>query len=189
MKRHVTWLKTILLLTVLWVVARPAAAYYDPGVQRWINRDLIGELGGLNLYGFVNNNPVMWIDRWGLAVVGTPVPVPPGNNSIVCQSGKLVVQSNNKGPDSKCTQAHEEQHMKDWKDRYGDDLCKGVKDGHLPVGGDDYAEFLRQSECKAYKVGKKCREDLLKGCGPKDKAAIQAGIDRDNAQLKKNKCD
>lgn len=72
---------------------------------------------------------------------------------------------------------------------YGDDLCKGVKDGYLPMGGDGYGEFLRQSECNAYKAGKKCREDLLKGCDPKDKAAIQSGIDRDNEELKKNKCD
>jgi hypothetical protein len=161
----------------------------DHFVRDWPNRDPIGEFGGLNLYTFVNNDPIIWIDRLGLTAVGTPVPIPPGNRSIVCRGGKLVVQNPNNGPDSKCSQVHEESHLKDWKDRYGDDLCKGVKDGYLPVGGDDYAEFLRQSECKAYKAGKKCREDLLKGCDPKDKAAIQAGIDRDNAQLKKNKCD
>ena len=162
--------------------------YYDPNLQRWQNRDPIGEFGGLNLYSFVNNDPVIWIDRFGLAVVGTPVQIPPGGQSIVCRGGKLVVQNNNKGPDSKCSQAHEEQHINDWKKRYGDDLCKGVKDGYLPVGGDGYAEFLRQSECDAYKAGKKCRDDLLKGCNAKDQAAIQAGIDRDNEQLKEHGC-
>jgi RHS repeat-associated protein len=162
--------------------------HYDGNLQRWLNRDPLSEFGGINLYGFVLNNPAIWIDAFGLVTVGVPTPVPPGDNSIVCKGGKLVVQNNNKGPDSKCTQAHEDQHIQDWKKRYGDDLCKGVKDGYLPVGGDGYSEFLRQSECDAFKVGKKCRDDLLKGCDPKDKAAIQAGIDRDDSHLKKNKC-
>ncbi len=32
---------------------------------RWINRDPLGERGGLNLYGFVGNNPVSLIDSDG----------------------------------------------------------------------------------------------------------------------------
>jgi RHS repeat-associated protein len=41
--------------------------YYDPNLQRWLNRDSIGEGGGINLYGFVGNNPVNWIDPYGNA--------------------------------------------------------------------------------------------------------------------------
>ena len=40
--------------------------FYDPNLQRWINRDPIEEFGGLNLYGFVRNRPVSFVDRWGL---------------------------------------------------------------------------------------------------------------------------
>jgi hypothetical protein len=120
-------------------------------------------------------------------VKGTPTPI--GNiNSIGCKGGKLVVQNNNKGPDRSCTQAHESSHIQDWKNCYGQDLCKGVPDGSLLLGGDGYAEFLRQSECTAYGIGKACREQLLKTAADKDKAAIQTAIDRDNAQIKKNKC-
>ena len=122
-------------------------------------------------------------------VTGTPVDVPEDMNSIVCRSGRLVVQNNNSGPDKACTQAHEEQHMRDWKERYGEDLCDGVSDGQLPVGGDGYEEFLRQSECKGYKIGKACRENLLKTASDEDKPAIQRGIDRDNAQLRENSCE
>ncbi len=33
---------------------------------RWINRDPIGEAGGLNLYAYVGGNPVRYTDRQGL---------------------------------------------------------------------------------------------------------------------------
>lgn len=120
---------------------------------------------------------------------GIPAPIPAGDNSIVCKSGTLVVQNNNTGPDRDCTQAHEGSHIQDWKNRYGEDLCKGVPDGSLPVGGAGYKEFIRQSECKAYKVGKACREKLLKTADKKDKAAVQTAIDRDKEQIRANKCD
>jgi hypothetical protein len=35
-------------------------------LQRWPNRDPIGEDGGYNLYGFVSNQPVTGWDRFGL---------------------------------------------------------------------------------------------------------------------------
>jgi hypothetical protein len=116
------------------------------------------------------------------------VDIDPTSDSIVCKGGQLTAQINDTGPDKACTRAHEESHMADWKGRYGNDLCKGVKDGQLPLGGDGYDEFLRQSECKAYKVGKACREKMLKGASDADKVIIQRGIDRDDAQLKENKC-
>ena len=39
---------------------------YDPNLQRFINRDPIQELGGINLYGFVFNDPINTVDLWGL---------------------------------------------------------------------------------------------------------------------------
>jgi RHS repeat-associated protein len=41
---------------------------YDPTYGRWLNRDPIGESGGLNLYAYVNGNSVNATDRTGLAV-------------------------------------------------------------------------------------------------------------------------
>jgi len=40
--------------------------YYDPGTGRWPNRDPLGENGGRNLYGFVQNNTLNIIDILGL---------------------------------------------------------------------------------------------------------------------------
>ena len=43
--------------------------YYSPSLGRWISRDPIEEQGGLNLYAFVNNDPVNrvdWLGQWGI---------------------------------------------------------------------------------------------------------------------------
>ncbi|GHT96521.1 hypothetical protein AGMMS49545_21720 [Betaproteobacteria bacterium] len=44
---------------------------YDPKDGRWLSKDPIEEAGGLNLYGYVEGNPVNWIDPLGLWVEGT----------------------------------------------------------------------------------------------------------------------
>ncbi|MCP3889256.1 MAG: hypothetical protein GY702_10335, partial [Desulfobulbaceae bacterium] len=51
--------------------------FYNPSIERWMNRDPLGEAGGINLYGFVQNNPVNWIDPWGLEVIIIPTPLGP----------------------------------------------------------------------------------------------------------------
>jgi hypothetical protein len=122
-------------------------------------------------------------------VKGTATAIPPGDTSIVCKSQAVVTQGTDTGADKACSEAHERSHIQDWKSRYGNDLCKGVPDGSLPTGGDGYDEFLRKSECKAYKVGKDCRTKQLTTAAAADKPEIQAGIDRDNAQLTSNHCD
>jgi len=43
--------------------------YYDPQTGRWPNRDPLGERGGLNLYGFVGNNSILYIDADGLSKI------------------------------------------------------------------------------------------------------------------------
>ena len=42
------------------------ARYYDPKVGRFISKDPIGLAGGINLYSYVGNNPVNFVDPLGL---------------------------------------------------------------------------------------------------------------------------
>jgi len=39
--------------------------FYVSGIGRWLNRDPIGVEGGINLYGYVGNNPVNFVDPYG----------------------------------------------------------------------------------------------------------------------------
>jgi RHS repeat-associated protein len=39
---------------------------YEPNFQRWLNQDPIQEAGGINLYRFNYNNPLAYIDPYGL---------------------------------------------------------------------------------------------------------------------------
>jgi RHS repeat-associated protein len=54
--------------------------FYEPGLQRWMNRDPIGERASIMLYGFVANAPVNAIDSAGLQtmVVEPDYPIQPG---------------------------------------------------------------------------------------------------------------
>jgi RHS repeat-associated protein len=64
--------------------------FYDPSLQRWLNRDPIEEHGGINLYAYVGNSPANWVDPFGLTLypptfigpilpTDTQVPWPPSN--------------------------------------------------------------------------------------------------------------
>ncbi|POA44373.1 toxin [Pseudomonas sp. MPR-ANC1] len=41
------------------------ARYYAPWLQRWVSADPAGDVDGLNLYGFVGNNPLRYVDQHG----------------------------------------------------------------------------------------------------------------------------
>ncbi|MBN1493422.1 MAG: RHS repeat-associated core domain-containing protein, partial [Candidatus Omnitrophica bacterium] len=42
------------------------ARYYDPSIGRWITKDPMGMIDGPNLYAYVGNSPVNFVDPWGL---------------------------------------------------------------------------------------------------------------------------
>ena len=61
--------------------------YYSPELGRWINRDPMGEQGGLNLYGFVRNTPLNGIDILGLATIV----IDPGHGDVTDKSGGTTI--------------------------------------------------------------------------------------------------
>ena len=62
--------------------------YYDPTTGSWLSRDPLGEAGGLNLYGFVGNDPVNSYDYLGLDRRGTG-----GNDSSGAEIITWMLQS------------------------------------------------------------------------------------------------
>lgn len=49
--------------------------YFDPTLGRWLTPDPIGFDGGINLYAFVQNNPLIHQDLYGLSIYINPLPV------------------------------------------------------------------------------------------------------------------
>ena len=64
---------------------------YDADIGRWLNRDPIGEAGGMNLYRYVLNNPINWFDPYGWSVQPPsgppPIPVPGAPNGSWVKGG------------------------------------------------------------------------------------------------------
>lgn len=74
MKKLIKVLSNCLPLCLLLSSAISASAFYDPQVQRWINRDQIEEDVGLNLYEYLANSPINLIDGDGRATTGILTP-------------------------------------------------------------------------------------------------------------------
>lgn len=75
--------------------------FFDPGLQRWLNRDPSGERGsGINQFTFVFNCPNRFIDPWGLQQQLQPIPDPippiqiyePPNNVVALPEAAAVAE-------------------------------------------------------------------------------------------------
>ncbi|MBR4250604.1 MAG: RHS repeat-associated core domain-containing protein, partial [Verrucomicrobia bacterium] len=63
--------------------------YYSSDMGRWLSRDPIEEQGGLNLYGFVNNDPVNKWDKLGMSYVCSKYEVWKGEYKKFTKSEKI----------------------------------------------------------------------------------------------------
>lgn len=90
---------------ILWNVRRyePATGLYmylyrdyDAPSGRWPSRDPIEEGGGLNLYGFVGNDGIGMIDKWGLVgflpppTLPTNIPIPKEVTLLLAEVAKMI---------------------------------------------------------------------------------------------------
>ncbi len=78
--------------------------FYDPNLQRWLNRGPIHEWGGWNLYAFVANNPISFGDLfglWGGEGDSNPTGVNGPPDLTICSSnggkGPLIISNNDSG--------------------------------------------------------------------------------------------
>jgi len=143
--------------------------WYRSGWGRYTQSDPIFDLfrktPDPDLYAYVHNNPLRWVDPLGLAAAST----------IQCDGkGNYEVVNINKKCDAECSELHEKSHIADWQARYGADSCQNKPKGYLPLGGTGYPEFKKKSECKAYRVGWRCRLGLSRTrCCPDAKGGMQ----------------
>jgi len=99
-------------------IANIASAFYSPDTGRWLNRDPIQEAGGLNLYDYVANNPINWIDPLGQdgeATLGLDPTLLMDEEQAAAyraeQAAKKVLEELGK----KCKKASENELKKQWK--------------------------------------------------------------------------
>jgi len=85
---------------------RFGARDYEPGVGRWTSKDLIGFAGGIGLYSYVDEVPVVLIDPTGLAYVAERPLGPPWPPVIVGVPRSLSDECD-------CRLAHEEIFFED----------------------------------------------------------------------------
>jgi RHS repeat-associated protein len=63
---------------------------YDSSVGRWISRDPVGEPGGTNLYAYVGNNPLQYVDLFGLDEIGGHPVLGYGHEFILLNNGGTI---------------------------------------------------------------------------------------------------
>lgn len=121
-------LLSILLFTVLAAVS--AHAWYDPGQGRWLSRDPIEENGGMNLYGFVQNDGV---NRWDLLGFG----LGDGTAERLADSNRTaptLKPGDNITPDKfmNLTQGQKEAWARAFRDRFKKHIDQAAKDNCVP---------------------------------------------------------
>jgi len=72
--------------------------YYQPESGRWLSRDPVAEEGGLNLYGFIENGPVNYVDptgefKWDCLACAAALLGKVGGTAAGCLVGCLEVKS------------------------------------------------------------------------------------------------
>lgn len=155
--------------------------FYDPNIQRWLNRDPLGEIASKNLYAFTANSPTARVDRDGYRWFPTGRLPTDKDSTVICRNGKpeprVVVNytplevltllpnySDQKGYYCalKCSVQHEKSHISDILAQ-NPNICVGVANGTTIASNDPNTELLN-SEQKAHQVSAECLAKCAKQC-------------------------
>jgi RHS repeat-associated protein len=140
--------------------------FYDPTTGRYTAEDPIGFAGGdFNLYAYVWNDPVRFIDPWGLAIGDPPPRYPPGYDPgtwVVDGEGYWDPSGNHWTPHNE-----DEGHWAHWdkqkpdgkKERYPKKSKKPWPNQKKPPYGDQSAEPPDYAEDWGDKSVGECDED------------------------------
>ena len=66
---------------------------YSSGLGRWLNRDPIGEVGGMNIYGFCSNDPIGQIDLFGMKKRSAVAPSKCSEKDIDAEAKKILINA------------------------------------------------------------------------------------------------
>jgi RHS repeat-associated protein len=126
------------------------ARYYDPKAGRFLQRDPIGFAGGdVDLYAYVQNNPVNWMDPWGLIRYNAPpprtVPVEGATlNSLECLERCLQNRTQEPNLDLLVTGGSEQSGHSRNSRHYSGEACDVAGPQHNPVSNADVSSCAEQ---------------------------------------------
>ena len=134
---------------------------YDPNTGRFTSEDPLGFVDGVSRYVYVGNNPINWIDIWGLEKYTGPKIRP----DLVAQARLLHEQLY--GPDSSCEDhVHKKQKEIYEVSDYCVDTARKAGEYALDPFGSAITDSLDQIPGgKLYNEGSAIREDGIKDWG------------------------
>ena len=123
--------------------------YYHAGLGRWLNRDPIGELGGVNLYAYVHNDPVNRGDYLGLNPFCPKDDDPPAKQPDP-QPDQQPEQQPDQKPDKPEKPKKKDPKYNSCDSVYGEGVCETFcNDGTDPCGKTEkYPDSLGIACCK-----------------------------------------
>jgi hypothetical protein len=137
------------------------------GRLQWPNPDPIGEVGGENLFSFLANSPLWYVDTLGLRYYAGPQDNG-DDNTVVCDGNDgLKVQISRKNPPTTsqcvldCIRKHEEKHIEQYKIRLPN-LCRGKKPNASILNRDE--KELALDELAPHRVELECLSNAKITC-------------------------
>ena len=107
--------------------------FYDPNMQRWLNRDPLVERGGLNLYAFLENDSISYVDIDGREKFGVAVRIGGMGIKVVKEISKdlAILLFKKEGKDIVCSKSQ----AKKWCKKKGSKISRIEKHGDEPPHG------------------------------------------------------